>query len=345
MEFTAEQIAEFLSGKVDGDPTIKVNNVAKIEEGAPGMLSFLANPKYIPYIYETESSIVIVNDTFVPEKPVKATLIRVENAYSSFAQLLGLVQQYTQQNKEGVSSLAFVGKNSVYGDQIYLGEFAFVGENVKIGKNVKIYPQAFVGDHCQIGDDSVIYAGVKLYAGTVVGKSCIIHSGAVIGADGFGFAPDENNEYHKIPQIGNVVLEDNIEVGANTTIDRATMGSTYIRRGVKLDNLIQIAHNVELGKNTAIAAQAGVSGSTKVGSNCMFGGQVGIAGHLHIADGIKIAAQSGVGTNLREENQSYMGSPVVTLKDYKRMMIHTRRFEQILNRVEELEKKIAQLTK
>lgn len=342
MEFTAEQIAEFLSGKVDGDPKVKVNNVAKIEEGAPGMLSFLANPKYTQYIYETKSSIVIVNDSFVPEKPVEATLIRVPNAYSSFAQLLGLVQQYTQQTKEGVSSLAFIGKNSEYGEQVYLGEFAFVGENVKIGKNVKIYPQVFIGDNCQIGDDSVIYAGAKLYAGTVVGKSCVIHSGAVLGADGFGFAPDENNEYHKIPQIGNVVLEDFVEVGANTTIDRATMGSTFIRRGVKLDNLIQIAHNVELGKNTAIAAQAGVSGSTKVGDNCMFGGQTGVAGHLHIANGVKLAAQSGVGTNLREEGQTYMGSPVVTLKEYKRMMIHSRRFEQILSRVEELEKIIKQ---
>lgn len=339
MEFSALQIATFLSGTVEGDPEIKVYNVAKIEEGAPGMLSFLANPKYSQYLYTTKSSIVLINNDFELQDKVSATLIRVPDAYAAFAQLLGLYQQFMQA-KSGVSSLSFISKDAAYGDDVYIGEFAFIGERVKIGNRVKIYPQAYIGDDCVIGDDTVIYAGAKLYAQTVVGKSCILHSGCVIGADGFGFAPQEDGSYKKIPQIGNVSIGDNVEIGANTCVDCATMGSTRIHDGVKLDNLIQIAHNVELGNNTAMAAQTGVSGSTKIGANCIVAGQVGIAGHLHIANNTKIGAQSGIISNIKREGEEVMGSPVMPVKDFLRMSIHLRQMDKLVRRVEELEKKL-----
>ena len=339
MEFSALQIATFLSGTVEGDPEIKVYNVAKIEEGAPGMLSFLANPKYSQYLYTTKSSIVLINNDFELQDTVSATLIRVPDAYAAFAQLLGLYQQFMQA-KSGVSSLSFISKDAAYGDDVYIGEFAFIGERVKIGNRVKIYPQAYIGDDCVIGDDTVIYAGAKLYAQTVVGKSCILHSGCVIGADGFGFAPQEDGSYKKIPQIGNVSIGDNVEIGANTCVDCATMGSTRIHDGVKLDNLIQIAHNVELGNNTAMAAQTGVSGSTKIGANCIVAGQVGIAGHLHIANNTKIGAQSGIISNIKREGEEVMGSPVMPVKDFLRMSIHLRQMDKLVRRVEELEKKL-----
>ena len=339
MEFSAVQIATFLSGTVEGDPEVKVYNVAKIEEGAPGMLSFLANPKYSQYLYTTKSSIVLINNDFELQGEVTATLIRVPDAYAAFAQLLGLYQQFMQ-SKTGVSSLAFISKDATYGDDVYIGEFAFIGERVKIGNRVKIYPQAYIGDDCVIGDDTVIYAGAKLYAQTVVGKSCILHSGCVIGADGFGFAPQEDGSYKKIPQIGNVSIGDNVEIGANTCVDCATMGSTRIHNGVKLDNLIQVAHNVELGNNTAMAAQTGVSGSTKIGANCIVAGQVGIAGHLHIANNTKIGAQSGIISNIKREGEEVMGSPVMPVKDFLRMSIHLRQMDKLVRRVEELEKKL-----
>ena len=339
MEFSALQIATFLSGTVEGDPEVKVYNVAKIEEGAPGMLSFLANPKYSQYLYTTKSSIVLINNDFELQDKVSATLIRVPDAYAAFAQLLGLYQQFMQA-KSGVSSLSFISKDATYGEDAYIGEFAFIGERVKIGNRVKIYPQAYIGDDCVIGDDTVIYAGAKLYAQTVVGKSCILHSGCVIGADGFGFAPQEDGSYKKIPQIGNVVLGNNVEIGANTCIDCATMGSTRINDGVKLDNLIQIAHNVELGKNTAIAAQTGVSGSTKIGSNCVIAGQVGFVGHIHIADGTKIGAQSGILGNVKKNGEEIMGSPAMPLKDYLRMSVYTKNIEKLVKRVEALEKQL-----
>ncbi len=339
MEFSALQIATFLSGTVEGDPEIKVYNVAKIEEGTPGMLSFLANPKYSQYLYTTKSSIVLINNDFELQDKVSATLIRVPDAYAAFAQLLGLYQQFMQA-KSGVSSLSFISKDAAYGDDVYIGEFAFIGERVKIGNRVKIYPQAYIGDDCVIGDDTVIYAGAKLYAQTVVGKSCILHSGCVIGADGFGFAPQEDGSYKKIPQIGNVSIGDNVEIGANTCVDCATMGSTRIHDGVKLDNLIQIAHNVELGNNTAMAAQTGVSGSTKIGANCIVAGQVGIAGHLHIANNTKIGAQSGIISNIKREGEEVMGSPVMPVKDFLRMSIHLRQMDKLVRRVEELEKKL-----
>ena len=339
MEFSALQIATFLSGTVEGDPEVKVYNVAKIEEGAPGMLSFLANPKYSQYLYTTKSSIVLINNDFELQDKVSATLIRVPDAYAAFAQLLGLYQQFMQA-KSGVSSLSFISKDATYGEDAYIGEFAFIGERVKIGNRVKIYPQTYIGDDCVIGDDTVIYAGAKLYAQTVVGKSCILHSGCVIGADGFGFAPQEDGSYKKIPQIGNVSIGDNVEIGANTCVDCATMGSTRIHDGVKLDNLIQIAHNVELGNNTAMAAQTGVSGSTKIGANCIVAGQVGIAGHLHIANNTKIGAQSGIISNIKREGEEVMGSPVMPVKDFLRMSIHLRQMDKLVRRVEELEKKL-----
>ena len=339
MEFSAVQIATFLSGTVEGDPEVKVYNVAKIEEGAPGMLSFLANPKYSQYLYTTKSSIVLINNDFELQGEVTATLIRVPDAYAAFAQLLGLYQQFMQ-SKTGVSSLAFISKDATYGDDVYIGEFAFIGERVKIGNRVKIYPQAYIGDDAVIGDDTIVYAGAKLYAQTVVGKSCILHSGCVIGADGFGFAPQEDGSYKKIPQIGNVSIGDNVEIGANTCVDCATMGSTRIHDGVKLDNLIQIAHNVELGNNTAMAAQTGVSGSTKIGANCIVAGQVGIAGHLHIANNTKIGAQSGIISNIKREGEEVMGSPVMPVKDFLRMSIHLRQMDKLVRRIEELEKKL-----
>lgn len=339
MEFTATQIATFLSGTIEGNPDVKVYNVAKIEEGAPGMLSFLANPKYSQYLYTTQSSIVLINNDFELQDKVSATLIRVPNAYDAFAQLLGLYQQFMQ-SKSGVSSLSFISKDATYGEDVYIGEFAFIGERAKIGNRVKIYPQVYIGDDVVIGDDTVIYAGAKLYAQSVVGQSCILHSGCVIGADGFGFAPQEDGSYKKIPQIGNVVLGNNVEIGANTCIDCATMGSTRINDGVKLDNLIQIAHNVELGKNTAIAAQTGVSGSTKIGSNCVIAGQVGFVGHIHIADGTKIGAQSGILGNVKRNGEELMGSPAFNIKDYLKSSVHIKNLDKLVKRVEALEKQL-----
>jgi UDP-3-O-[3-hydroxymyristoyl] glucosamine N-acyltransferase len=342
MKFFASQIAELLSGKVEGDPNAEVWNVAKIEEGAPGMLSFLANPKYTHYIYETQSSVVIVNDDFIPQGHISATLIRVPDAYASFAKLLSIYQEMSQE-KPGISSLSFISDSAKYGKNLYMGEFSYVGKNVVIGDNVMIYPQVYVGDHCVIGDGTVLHPGVKLYRHTSVGKNCILHAGVIVGGDGFGFAPQADGHYEKIPQVGNVVIEDDVEIGSNTTIDRATMGSTYIRKGVKLDNLIMLAHNVEIGKDTVIAAQSGVSGSTKLGANCVVGGQVGFAGHLHIANGSKFGAQSGIQAGIEEENMAFMGSPAIPLRDYQRMFIRTKHLDDLSKKVEEIERKIDKL--
>lgn len=339
MEFTASQIAELLGGTVEGNPEATVSNVSKIEEGKPGTLSFLANIKYTHYLYETQAGIVIVNKDFKAEKAFTTTLIRVDDAYAAFAQLLDVYQQY-KNNKTSVSSLAFISKTSSYGEGLYAGEFAYIGENVKIGQNVKLYPQVYIGDDCIIGDETVIYPGVKLYAGTVVGRFCVLHAGAVLGSDGFGFAPQSDNQYKKVPQIGQVILEDYVDIGANTTIDRATLGATIIRKGVKLDNLIQVAHNVEIGENTVMAAQTGISGSTKIGKNNMFGGQVGLAGHLTIADGVKLAAQSGVGTSIRKEDEIYMGSPAIPADEYKRLYMHYRRLERLTKRMDDLQQQL-----
>ena len=342
MKFTALQIAALLGGTVEGDPNVEVWNVAKIEEGAPGMLSFLANPKYTPYIYETESSVVIVNNSFVAEKSISATLIRVEDAYASFAKLLAYYDQVSQ-DKKGISSLAFVCPSARYGENIYLGEFAYVGENVIIGNNVKVYPQVYIGDGTVIGDNTVLYPGVRLYRNTVVGKRCIIHAGAVIGADGFGFAPQEDGHYEKIPQVGNVLIDDDVEIGANTTIDRSTMGSTHIHKGVKLDNLVHLAHNVEVGENSALAAQVGVSGSTHLGKNCVVGGQSGFVGHLHIADGSKFGGQCGIMGSIREENQEFMGTPIQPLRQYLKSNARFRHIDEMARKIEELEKEVEKL--
>ncbi|MBR6273011.1 MAG: UDP-3-O-(3-hydroxymyristoyl)glucosamine N-acyltransferase [Bacteroidales bacterium] len=342
MKFTASQIAALLGGTVDGDPNTELWNVAKIEEGAPGMLSFLANPKYTPYIYETQSSAVIVNDSFVPEKPVAATLIRVQDAYASFGKLLSFYDQMTQQ-KEGISSLAFVSASAQCGDNLYLGEFAFIGEHARIGNDVKIYPQVYVGDGCVVGDGTTLYPGVKLYRNTVVGKRCILHAGAVIGADGFGFAPQEDGHYEKIPQVGNVLIDDDVEIGANTTIDRSTMGSTRIHKGVKLDNLVHLAHNVEVGENSALAAQVGVSGSTHLGKNCVVGGQSGFVGHLHIADGSKFGGQCGVMGDIKVENQEFMGTPIQPLRQYLVANARFRHIDEMARKLDALEKELKAL--
>lgn len=342
MKFLASQIAALLNGTVEGDPDTEVWNVAKIEEGAPGMLSFLANPKYIPYIYETQSSIIIVNRDFVAEKPIAATLIRVDDAYASFAKLLAFYDQISQ-DKRGISSLAFVSSTAKCGEDLYLGEFAFIGENVTIGNNVKVYPQVYVGDGCVIGDNTVLYPGVRLYRNTVVGQRCIIHAGAVIGADGFGFAPQEDGHYEKIPQVGNVMIDDDVEIGANTTIDRSTMGSTRVHKGVKLDNLIHLAHNVEVGENTAMAAQVGVSGSTHIGKNCVVGGQSGFVGHLHIANGSKFGGQCGIMGSIKEEDQEFMGTPIQPLKQYLRTNARFRHIDEMARKLEALEKELAEL--
>ena len=342
MKFLASQIAALLNGTVEGNPDTEVWNVAKIEEGAPGMLSFLANPKYTPYIYETKSSVVIVNKDFVADKPIAATLIRVDDAYASFAKLLAFYDQLSQ-DKKGASSLAFVSSTAQCGKDLYLGEFAFVGEHVVLGDHVKVYPQVYIGDSCVIGDNTTLYPGVRLYRNTVVGQRCIIHAGAVIGADGFGFAPQEDGHYEKIPQVGNVMIDDDVEIGANTTIDRSTMGSTHIHKGVKLDNLIHLAHNVEIGEHSALAAQVGVSGSTHLGKNCVVGGQSGFVGHLHIADGSKFGGQCGIMGSIKEPGQEFMGTPIQPLREYLKSNARFRHIDEMARKLEALEKELAEL--
>ena len=341
MEFSAKQIAVFLKGEIEGNPDVKVNTLSKIEEAQEGSLTFLANPAYTPFIYTTGASIALVNRDFMPEKPVSATLIRVENAYQSLALLLNLYQQSMPQ-KSGISSMASISKTASLGKDLYVGEFVSIGENVTIGNNVKIYPNCYVADNVVIGEGSKLYPGVKIYENCIIGKECTLHSGAVIGADGFGFAPQSDNNYIKVAQIGNVILEDYVEIGANTTIDRATMGSTIVRKGVKLDNLIQVAHNVTIGENTVIAAQSGIAGSSKVGKNCMIGGQVGISGHITIGDEVKIAAQSGLSSNVKN-GKIIMGSPAFDHDKYIKAYIHFRNFEKLIKRLDELENQLKEL--
>ncbi len=339
MEFSAIQLATILQADIEGDPEVKVSRLAKIEEGEPGSLSFLANPKYTPFLYTTMAGIVIVNRDFKAEQPVHATLLRVNDAYAAFARLLELYRQ-SQKQRTGVSERAFVSATAVYGDDLYAGEFAWIGEHVRIGKHVQIYPNVYVGDNVAIGDNTVLYPGVKVLHDCVIGSDCILHAGAVIGADGFGFAPNTGQQYDKVPQTGNVILEDHVEIGANTCIDRATLGSTRIRKGVKLDNLIQVAHNVDIGENTVIAAQSGIAGSTRIGSACMIGGQVGIVGHISIADGVKLAAQSGIEGNVKQQGAILLGSPAIDIGNYRRSFIHFKNLQQLVKRVEALEKLI-----
>jgi len=344
MNFTAAVIAQFLKGTVDGDPEATVTDVSKIEEGKPGTLSFLANPKYEKYIYGTLSTIVIVNEDFAPQQPVKTTLIRVQNAYESFAELLRLYEQ-SKPRKSGISKLASIAGSASVGKDVYAGEFVVIHEHAQIGDGAQLYPQVYVGDNVKIGEGTVLHPGVRVYEGTEIGAHCTIHAGAVIGGDGFGFAPSQSNNYQKIPQVGKVIIEDHVEVGANTTIDRATMGATILRKGVKLDNLIMIAHNVEVGENTVMAAQSGISGSTKVGKNCMFGGQVGLIGHITIANGVKIAAQSGVTKDIREEGVVVQGSPPLDFTHYQRCYVVFKNLPKLSNQVNDLEKKLSGMTR
>jgi UDP-3-O-[3-hydroxymyristoyl] glucosamine N-acyltransferase len=342
MDFTAKQVADLLKGKVEGDEKVKVNRLSKIEEGVPGSLSFLSNPKYFPFLYSTEASVIIIDEEFVLEKAISATLIRVKNAYQSFVQLLEIYNKI-QLDKKGIEQPSFISATATLGENCYVGAFAYLGNNVRIGKNVKIYPQVYIGDNVIVGDNTSLFAGVRVYSDCVIGTDCTLHTGTVVGADGFGFMPNSSNEYKKVAQIGNVIIEDHVEIGANTTIDRATLGSTIIRKGVKLDNLIQIAHNVEIGENTVIAAQTGVAGSTKIGRDCMIGGQVGIVGHITIADKVKIAAQSGIGSSILSEGEIVQGSPAFNIGDYKRTYVVFRKLPALEKKIKELEQTIADL--
>ena len=340
MEFKAKDIAALLKGVVEGDGEVMVNNVSKIEEGKPNTLAFLANPKYEHYIYTTAASVVLVNHDFSPVQQVPCTLIRVPSAYEAIASLLQMYDSM-RSRPTGIEQPSYIGEGAVIGEAPYVGAFAYIGKGAKIGNDVKIYPQVYIGEGVVIGDHTTIYAGAKIYYGCVIGSGCTIHAGTVIGADGFSFAPNGDN-YNKVPQIGNVVIEDNVEIGANACIDRATMGSTRIKKGVKLDNLVQIAHNVVVGENTVMAAQCGIAGTTKVGAHCMFGGQVGIAGHLRIEDKTMLAAQSGV-TNDVPEGSVFMGAPAFDVSKYRKCYVLFRKLPELYGQLRDLEKEIQTL--
>ncbi len=344
MEFTAAKIAGFLKGEIEGNPDVKVNTVAKIEEGHEGALSFLANPKYEPYIYTTKSSVVLVNRNFVSRGKIEATLIRVDDSYEAFASLMKLADQ-SRPRKAGIHATAVIEPSARLGSDIYIGPYAYIGDEAVIGDGCRIYPHVYIGDKTSIGKNCIINPGVKIYHECIIGNGCTIHAGSVIGSDGFGFAPQSEDEFMKIPQLGNVVLEDNVEIGANVAIDRATIGSTTIRKGVKIDNLIQIGHNCEIGENTVMAGQTGIAGSTKVGKNCMFGGQVGISGHLKIANGTKLGAKSGVSGDVREENTTLLGYPAFDIRQFRRSAIVFRKLPELKNKIESLEKIIDSLKK
>ena len=340
MEYSAHQIAELLNGEVVGNSEVKVNKLSKIEEGELHSLSFLANLAYEEHLYTTNASIVIINKDFTPSKQVKdtCTLVKVDNAYECFAKLLEVYNQ-VKNNKSGIEERCFISEKATLGDNPYIAAFAYIADGAAIGNNAKIYPHVFIGDNVIIGDNVTIFSGVKIYHDSVIGNNCTFHSGTIIGSDGFGFAPNSENQYNKVPQIGNVVIEDYVEIGANSCIDRATMGSTIIKKGVKLDNLVHVAHNVIIGENSVIAGQTGISGSTKIGKNCMFGGQVGLVGHLSIGDNVKIAAQSGVTKNIKE-NMTIQGSPAFPDKDYKRSYAAFKNLPDLIARLNELEKQI-----
>lgn len=339
MDFKVTEIAKFLNGEIVGNENISVSNVSKIEEGKPGTLAFLANMKYENFIYTTNASVVLVNKNFVPKEKINATLIKVDDAYQAFASLLELYTQAMAAVKTGIEQPSFIDESATVGQNIYLGAFAYIGKNVKVGNNCKIYPQVYIGDNVTIGNDCIIYAGVKIYNDSFIGNRCILHSGVVIGSDGFGFAPLDDGTYKKIAQIGNAVLEDDVEIGANTTIDCGTMGSTIIRKGAKIDNLVQIAHNCEVGENTVMAAQTGLAGTTKVGKNCKFGGQVGLGGHLTIGDNVFIGAQSGVIKSV-ESNQVILGSPAMEIKEAIRAITVYKNLPKLRTEVSQLQKEI-----
>lgn len=342
MQFKATEICVLLNGELEGNPDVVVSSLAKIEEGRKGALSFLSNPKYEPYLYNTDASVVIVNKSLVLEKPVQATLIRVDDAYSAFSILL---ERYNtiKLNKQGIEEPNFISKTAEIGTDCYIGAFAYIGHNVKIGNNVKIYPQVYIGDNSVVADGTTLFSGVKIYSDCSIGKNVIIHSGSIIGSDGFGFAPQADGSFQKVAQIGNVIIEDDVEIGSNTSVDRATIGSTIIKKGVKLDNLIQIAHNVEIGSNTVIASQSGISGSTRVGENCIIGGQVGIVGHIQIAKGSQINAKSGISKSITEENKQWNGAPVSPFRDSLKMQAVYRRLPDLEKKIEELEQMLRDL--
>ncbi len=339
MEYTAAQVAGFLNGTVDGNADARVSGLSKIEGGTAGTLTFLANPKYTPFIYTTAASVVIVNRDFQPAQPVGATLIRVDDAYAAFATLLSMFNK-KEGAAAGVSERAFVDPSARLGENVSVGPFAFIGRDVSTGNNTVIHPQVFIGDNVTIGSDTTLYPGARILHDCVIGSRCIVHAGAVIGSDGFGFAPVEGGTFQKIPQLGNVVLEDDVEIGSNTAIDRATIGSTIIRKGVKLDNLIQVAHNAEIGENTVIAAQTGISGSTKIGRNCMVGGQAGLVGHINIADGVRIGAGSGVEADIPVEGSAVLGAPAIEAGKARRNFIHWRNLDAIVRKVYAIEKQL-----
>ncbi len=338
MEFSAKQIAGILNGVIEGDADAKITKLAKIEEGVPGSISFLANPLYTQYLYTTKASLVIISKDYVLTGPVSTTLIRVDNPGNAFAKLLEMYNQ-VKLNKSGISKQSYISDSAKVGANIYAGEFGVISDNAVIGNNVKIYPQCFVGENVVIGDNTTLFAGVKIYSDCVIGKNCIIHSGTVIGSDGFRFAPENEEGNKKIPQIGNVIIEDDVEIGANCAIDRATLGSTILRKGVKFDNLVHIAHNVEIGENSYLAACNVVAGSTKIGKNCMFSGQVGIVGHLKIADNTIITAQSGISKDIRKPGEVYSGSPAWEASKYRKAYVHFKNLDSLVQRVDKLEKK------
>jgi UDP-3-O-[3-hydroxymyristoyl] glucosamine N-acyltransferase len=342
MEFTVQQIAAMLGGEVKGDGSEKIKMLAKIQDAKKGQIAFLSNPKYENYIYSTQASAVIVSKTFVPRKDLATTLIVVEDPYSSFTVLLEEYHKLVSFQKSGIEEPSYIGNQTTVGSDIYRGAFSYIGNQVTIGNNVKIHPHVFIGDNVKIGNNCIFHSGAKFYADTIIGDNCVIHSGTVIGSDGFGFAPQPDGSYKTIPQLGNVIIENNVTIGANTVIDCATLfgDSTFIRQGVKLDNLIQIAHNVEVGKNTVIAAQAGISGSNKIGENCIIGGQVGIAGHLVIANNTSIGAQSGISKSIKKQGERIFGTPAYDIKEYFRSYAVFKRLPDINDRLADLEKKV-----
>lgn len=336
MKITAEQIAEVLNGNIVGDSTVEVFKLAKIEEGEEGSITFLSNSKYNHFLYTTKASIVIVNKDFQPLHHVKATMIQVDDSYKAFTKILEYANQIKLM-KSGIEQPSVISEGAEYGTDLYLGSFCYIGKNTKIGNNVKIYPNSFVGDNVTIGDNTILFAGARIYSETVIGKNCVIHSGTIVGSDGFGFAPNSDGTYAKIPQIGNVIIEDDVEIGSCTTIDRATLGSTIIRKGVKLDNQIQIAHNVEVGENTVIASQTGIAGSAKIGKNCVIGGQVGIVGHIVIGDNVRIQAQSGVGKSVKD-GEIIQGSPAMSYNDFSKSYIYFKKLPKIVKDIDQLKK-------
>lgn len=342
MEYTARQIADLLNGDLEGDPEIKVEGFSKIEEGKERTISFIANPKYSKYLHSTNASVVLVSRNFKAENGTKTTLIRVDDAYQAFAKLLTL-QNNNKLNTSGISSKATIRESAKIGENVLIDDYVYIGKHVVIGNNVKILPHTYIGDHVSIGQETVLHPGIKIYSNCTIGKDCLVHAGVVIGSDGFGFAPQTNNNYQKVPQIGNVIIEDHVEIGANTCIDRATLGSTVIHKGVKLDNLIQIAHNCEIGENTVIAAQVGIAGSTKIGKDCMIGGQAGFVGHLKIADRVKVAAQSGITSSIKKPGQVIQGAPAFDFSTYQKSYVLFRKLPDLYNKINELEKELKEL--